>query len=102
MAEKGTEVYEKLPGPAQNMLAIGARKKLMDMEQEVYQKTGSKEQALQLRPSKGADYALHLANIVLSGAKEALQNYAEIRLSTDHNGNITDFSYQLKDTGETR
>lgn len=84
------------------MAAMGARKKLMDMEQEIFERTGSKEQALQIRPPKGADYATHLANIVLSGAKEALQNYAEIRLECDNNGSITDFTYQLKDTGETR
>lgn len=81
------------------MISMGARKKLLDMEQEILQKTGSKEQALLLRPPKGKDYAIHFADIILGGAKEALE-YAEIRLKCDNNGSITDFSYEFKDQGQ--
>ena len=77
-----------------------SRKKIYDLERDAFAKGATKEQAKSLRPLEGQDASIRMMQIMLSGFKEMLQ-YAEIKCECDEHGTITDFTYELKNTGET-
>lgn len=76
-----------------------ARKKILDMEKEAYQKGATKDEAKTLRPAQGQDASVRMMEIMLSGMRELLK-YAEIKCECNEHGEITDFSYELKDQSQ--
>lgn len=93
-------MYAKLPTAGRAMASGFARKKILDMEREAYEKGATKEEAKMLRPAQGQDASLRMMEIMLSGMRELLQ-YVEIKCECNEYGEITDFSYQLKDKSQT-
>lgn len=96
---QGNELYEKLPLIAQGFISKFARDKIYAMEKDMYAKGATKEEAQFLRPAKGQDASLRMAEIMLAGFKE-MSKYAEIQCQCNEYGEITDFSYQLKDKSQ--
>lgn len=84
------------------MASTMARKKLYDMEREAYGKGASKDDAKAFRPAPQQDAALKLAEVMIGAVKVFLENAEiEIGISRDDHAEISDFTFQYKDTSET-
>lgn len=85
------------------MVGTMARKKLYDMEREAFGKGASADDAKAFRPDKNQDPAIKLALVMVSALKVMLDaSETEIGLSSNDNAEITDFTFQHKDTSEAR
>ena len=94
-------LYDEVLPPAMVTAAdMLARKKLYDLEQTELAKGASVEEARRFRPGKKESHAKRFIEVMLANAAQGM-DYAELRLTTSH-GQVTDFAYQLKDTGEAR
>lgn len=92
-------MYDKAGPVIQGFAGTFARKKIYDLEKQMFENGATKEQAQSIRPEKGQDPAIRMMQIMLSGLKDMLQ-YVELEFSYNDNGEITDFSYQFKDKSQ--
>jgi hypothetical protein len=99
--DEALNVYHNIVPDAIAALAdVYARKQLLDMERKAFAAGISKEDAKKIRPGDNETASEKLLGIMIAGLKDMLQ-YAEIGFITDNNGQITDFTYKLKDQSQT-
>lgn len=98
--QRATESISKLDPMIGMMAGTFARKKLYDLEKQLYDKGATKEEAQSVRPAKNEDPLLKLLKIVIGGTKEFLTD-VEFAIATDGNEQITDITIKLPNQSKT-
>ena len=92
---------EKLPAVAQAFISKMARDYLYSMEKKIYEATHNKQLAKTMRPAKKQDSIEKILELMIGGLKEEILPHATLGISTNNDGEITDFTFELPHKSQT-